>query len=213
MAGLVPLQVPARFHGCDDAVGGRLWEIQRAGQISGALNGALKPGDSFVASIGDRDVAVCDAHLAVGSLHLAIDGKIFQGITDWFPGRSLLLLKHDGHETAFQVSRHAGGYRLVQGGHDLLVSVRSPYAARMASLMPAKALDDMSRLLLCPMPGLITALSVVEGQVVKAGDPLAVVEAMKMENVLYAERDGTIAKILAKQGDNLARDDVILEFQ
>ena len=195
------------------AVAAKLRRTQRAGQISGALNGALRPGDSFVASIGERDVAVCDAHLAVGSLHLAIDGKIFQGITDWFPGRSLLVLKHQGRETAFQISRHAGGYRLLQGGHDLLVSVRSPYATRMASLMLVKAQDDMSRLLLCPMPGLITALSVVEGQMVKAGDPLAVVEAMKMENVLYAERDGTIAKILAKKGDNLARDDVILEFQ
>jgi propionyl-CoA carboxylase alpha chain len=67
--------------------------------------------------------------------------------------------------------------------------------------------------LLCPMPGLITALSVHEGQAVKAGDPLAVVEAMKMENVLLAERDGVIAKVLAKEGDNLGRDDVILEFQ
>jgi propionyl-CoA carboxylase alpha chain len=63
------------------------------------------------------------------------------------------------------------------------------------------------------MPGLITALSVGEGQAVKAGDPLAVVEAMKMENVLLAERDGVIAKVLAKKGDNLGRDDVILEFQ
>ena len=77
----------------------------------------------------------------------------------------------------------------------------------------AKAPPDTSRLLLCPMPGLITALSVAEGQAVKAGDPLAVVEAMKMENVLLAERDGVIAKILAKKGDNLGRDDVILEFQ
>jgi propionyl-CoA carboxylase alpha chain len=80
-------------------------------------------------------------------------------------------------------------------------------------MMPLKTLPDTSRLLLCPMPGLITALAVTEGQAVKAGDPLAVVEAMKMENVLFAERDGTIAKILARKGDNLARDDVILEFR
>ena len=78
--------------------------------------------------------------------------------------------------------------------------------------MPLKPAPDTSRLLLCPMPGLVTALPVSEGQEVKAGDPLAVVEAMKMENVLRAERDGTIAKILAKKGDSLARDDVILEF-
>jgi propionyl-CoA carboxylase alpha chain len=113
----------------------------------------------------------------------------------------------------FQIARYAGGYRLTQGGRELLVSVRSPYAARLAALMVAKAPPDTSRLLLCPMPGLVTALSVSEGQAVKTGDPLAVVEAMKMENVLTAERDGIIAKILAKKGDSLARDDVILEFR
>ncbi len=195
------------------AVAAKLRRTQRASQISGALNGSLKAGDSFIASIDGRDMAICDAHLAVGSLHLAIDGKIFEGVIDWFPGRPLLVLKHGGQETVFQIARHAGGYRLTQGGRDILVSVRSPLAARLADLMPLKTLPDTSRLLLCPMPGLITALTVTEGQAVKAGDPLAVVEAMKMENVLFAERDGTIAKILARKGDNLARDDVILEFQ
>ncbi len=195
------------------AVMAKLRRTQRAGQIGGALKGALKVGDSFVVQVADRVFAVCDAHLAVGSLRLAIDGKIFEAVTDWFPGRPLLSLKHDGRETVFQVSRHAGGYRLNQGGRDQLVNVRPPHAAKLAALMLSKAAPDTSRFLLCPMPGLVTALSVTEGQAVKTGDPLAVVEAMKMENVLTAERDGTIARILVKKGDNLARDDVILEFQ
>ena len=93
----------------------KLLRTQRAGHISGALNGALKPGDSFVVSLADRDIAVCDAHLAVGSLHLAIDGKIFEGVVDWFPGRPLLVLQHQGGETVFQIGRHAGGYRLIAG--------------------------------------------------------------------------------------------------
>jgi len=194
------------------AVAAKLRRTQRAGEISGALKNALKLGDSFVATIAGRDMAVCDAHLAVGSLHLAIDGKIFQAITDWFPGRPLLSLKHQGHETVFQIARHAGFYRLTQGGREFDAIVRSPHAAVLAALMPVKTAPDTSRLLLCPMPGLVTALSVSEGQDVKAGDPLAVVEAMKMENVLRAERDGIVAKILAKKGDSLARDDVILEF-
>jgi propionyl-CoA carboxylase alpha chain len=193
-------------------VAAKLWRTQRAGEISGALKNALKVGDSFVVSIAGRDIAVCDAHLAVGSLHLAIDGKVFEGITDWFPGRPLLTLKHQGQETVFQIARHAGFYRLMQGGREFDAIVRSPYAAKLAAMMPMKMAPDTSRLLLCPMPGLVTAVSVSEGQDVKAGDPLAVVEAMKMENVLRAERDGTVAKILAKKGDNLARDDVILEF-
>jgi propionyl-CoA carboxylase alpha chain len=194
------------------AVAAKLRRTQRAGEISGALKNALKLGDSFVATIAGRDMAVCDAHLAVGSLHLAIDGKIFEGITDWFPGRPLLSLKHQGLETVFQVARHAGFYCLTQGGREFEVIIRSPQAATLAALMPLKVTPDTSRLLLCPMPGLVTALSVSEGQEVKVGDPLAVVEAMKMENVLRAERDGTVAKILAKKGDSLARDDVILEF-
>jgi len=195
------------------AVAAKLCRTQRAGQISGALNGGHQAANSFVVTIAGRDVAVCDAHLAVGSLRLAIDGKIFEAIVDWFPGRPKLILKHQGQETVFQIVRHAGGYQLSQGGREILVSVRSPYAAKLATLMLAKAPPDTSRMLLCPMPGLITALSVAEGQAVKAGDPLAVVEAMKMENVLLAERDGVIAKVLAKKGDNLGRDDVILEFQ
>jgi propionyl-CoA carboxylase alpha chain len=194
------------------SVAAKLRRTQRAGEISGALKNALKLGDSFVATIAGRDMAVCDAHLAVGSLHLAIDGKIFEAITDWFPGRPLLSLKHQGIETVFQVARHAGFYCLTQGGREFEVIVRSPQAAKLAALMPVKVAPDTSRLLLCPMPGLVTALSVSEGQEVKVGDPLAVVEAMKMENVLRAERDGTVAKILAKKGDSLARDDVILEF-
>ncbi len=78
--------------------------------------------------------------------------------------------------------------------------------------MPKKAPPDTSKLLLCPMPGLIVSVNVELGQEVKAGETLAVVEAMKMENVLIAERDGTVNKINAKQGDSLALDDVILEF-
>jgi propionyl-CoA carboxylase alpha chain len=78
--------------------------------------------------------------------------------------------------------------------------------------MPKKAAADTSKLLLCPMPGLVTSVQVEVGQEVKTGEPLAVVEAMKMENVLISERNGTIGKINVKKGDNLALNDVILEF-
>ena len=78
--------------------------------------------------------------------------------------------------------------------------------------MPVKVAADMSKFLLCPMPGLVKAVNVTEGQEVKAGDNLAVVEAMKMENILKAERDGKVKKISAKPGDSLAVDAVILEF-
>jgi propionyl-CoA carboxylase alpha chain len=84
--------------------------------------------------------------------------------------------------------------------------------AALASLMPAKVAADTSKLLLCPMPGLVKSIHVQVGQEVKAGDTLAVVEAMKMENVLRAERDGAVKKVNAKAGDTLAVDAVILEF-
>ena len=84
--------------------------------------------------------------------------------------------------------------------------------AALASLMPEKAAADTSKLLLCPMPGLVKAIHVKVGEEVKAGDALAVVEAMKMENVLRAERDGAVKKVNAKAGDSLAVDAVILEF-
>ena len=84
--------------------------------------------------------------------------------------------------------------------------------AEVAALMPGKAGDDMSKFLLCPMPGLVKAINVAGGADVKAVDALAVVEAMKMENILRAERDGTVKKINAKPGDSLSVDAVIMEF-
>ena len=92
------------------------------------------------------------------------------------------------------------------------LTVRAPGAAELAALMPVKRAADMSQFLLCPMPGLVVSVNVSVGQEVKAGETLAVVEAMKMENVLRAERDGTVKTIKAKKGDSLAVDDMILEF-
>jgi propionyl-CoA carboxylase alpha chain len=91
--------------------------------------------------------------------------------------------------------------------------VLSPRAAELLALMPDKKAADTSRLLLSPMPGLLSSVVVAQGQEVKAGEPLAIVEAMKMENVLRAERDGRVARIRANPGDNLAVDQVILEFE
>jgi propionyl-CoA carboxylase alpha chain len=87
-----------------------------------------------------------------------------------------------------------------------------PRTAELERLMPVKQAPDTSKFLLCPMPGLVVSLAVAVGQQVKAGETLAIVEAMKMENVLRAERDVTVAKINAKPGDSLAVDAVIMEF-
>jgi len=91
--------------------------------------------------------------------------------------------------------------------------VLTPLGAKYHDLMPVKAPPDTSKFLLSPMPGLLTRLAIEPGQEVKAGEDLAIIEAMKMENVLRAERDSVVAKVLAKPGDSLAVDQPILEFE
>jgi propionyl-CoA carboxylase alpha chain len=104
------------------------------------------------------------------------------------------------------------GLRLFHAGASLKASVLVPRVAELARLMPTKRPPDTSRFLLSPMPGLLKAVAVKAGQEVKAGEELCVVEAMKMENILRAERDGTISKLHAAVGDSLAVDQKILEF-
>ena len=194
------------------AVAARLARALRASGISGTLNGAHRVPSEFVVTLDERNFAVSGANLAAGNLHLLIDGKPFTAITEWHPGQPTMVLVTENGDFAIQITRAIGGYKLGQGGRTVTVAVRSPQAASLAALMPKKAAADTSKMLLCPMPGLIVSINVAEGQEVKAGETLAVVEAMKMENVLTAERDGTIKKVNAAKGDSLALDDVILEF-
>ncbi len=118
----------------------------------------------------------------------------------------------DGAEIAVQVRPIPNGLTLSYRGIQAPTYVYTQREAELAALMPIKVPADMSKFLLCPMPGLVKAVNVTEGQDVKAGDNLAVVEAMKMENILKAERDGKVKKVAAKPGDSLAVDAVIIEF-
>ncbi|MGH7046379.1 MAG: acetyl-CoA carboxylase biotin carboxylase subunit [Stellaceae bacterium] len=133
--------------------------------------------------------------------------------TGWQPGRALLRIGIGAEVATVQIERlSALEFRLVHRGVIRRARVLTPRIAELLALMPQKQAADTSRLLLSPMPGLLSSLAVVEGQEVKTGEPLAIVEAMKMENVLRAERDGRIAAIRARPGDSLAVDQVILEF-
>jgi propionyl-CoA carboxylase alpha chain len=141
-------------------------------------------------------------------------GEIWVAATDWRPGLPLLHLRLDDRIVTVQIERLPGRtFRLVHRGVIRRAQVLPPRAAELAALMPEKVAADTSRLVQSPMPGLLTAVVVAEGQEVKAGEALVVVEAMKMENVLRAERDGKVAKLRAKPGDSLAVDQVILEFE
>jgi propionyl-CoA carboxylase alpha chain len=190
----------------------KLMRTLRAGAISGTLNGPHLAAAEFVAGLDGKSHAIAEAHIHSGKFFARIDGEPFQAATDWHPGQPVMHLREKDSEVAIHIDRAQGAYRLRQGGMQALVSIRSPRAAELAGLMLKKAAADTSKFLLCPMPGLVVSVNVQLGQAVKAGETLAVVEAMKMENVLLAERDGTVKTINAKKGDSLALDEVILEF-
>jgi len=207
-----PLDNESRRSFVAAAVAARLVRALRASGISGTMNGAHRVASELVVSLDGKDFAVAGANLAAGNLHLLINGKPFRAITEWQPGQPIMVLSTTSGDYTIQLTRVQGGYKLGQGGRTVTAVVRSPEAAALAALMPKKIAADTSKMLICPMPGLIVSVNVAVGQEVKAGETLAVVEAMKMENVLVAERDGTIKKINAAKGDSLALDDVILEF-
>ncbi len=194
------------------AVAAKLARTKRASGISGTLNGPFHGSETFTVTLENAEIAVSDAFLKSDTLFCKIDGADYSAGVKWRPGQLMLRIRDEGQEYAIQLVRLPGTYLLSQGGHQALVTVRSTRAAELAKFMPKKSRIDTSKKLLCPMPSLVVSIIVDRGQEVKAGEPLAVVEAMKMENVLIAERDGTIGDIKVRAGDNLALNDVILEF-
>jgi propionyl-CoA carboxylase alpha chain len=194
------------------AVAAKLARTKRASGISGTLNGPFAGSEKYTVTLEAEQFAVDDAFLSGGELFCKINGADYTAGFKWRPGQPMLRICDEGHEYAVQLQRLPGAYRLSQGGHQAFVTVRAPRAAELAKFMPKRGRGEASKNLLCPMPGLVVSIIVGRGQEVKAGEPLAVVEAMKMENVLLADRDVTIGEIKAKPGDNLALNDVILEF-
>ncbi|MER2508805.1 MAG: acetyl/propionyl/methylcrotonyl-CoA carboxylase subunit alpha [Amaricoccus sp.] len=191
----------------------RVAEIRRA-RITGRMdNHERKVGSDWVVSLGREHFPVMIAADREGSTVEFGDGTRHRVVSSWTPGQSLARMVVDGEPLVLKVSRITGGFRVRLRGADLKATVLSPRMADLAALMPEKAPPDTSRLLLCPMPGLVVRIDVKVGDEVFDGQALAMVEAMKMENVLRAERNAKVSKILAKPGDSLAVDDVILEFE
>ncbi|HLX14677.1 MAG TPA: acetyl/propionyl/methylcrotonyl-CoA carboxylase subunit alpha [Bradyrhizobium sp.] len=139
-------------------------------------------------------------------------GQAHRLVSPWKPGDPVWQGTIDGHLVAMQVRPVPNGFRLAHQGHEVAVQVFTEAEATAARLMPAITASDTGKKVLCPMPGLVVSIAVTEGQEVKAGETLAVVEAMKMQNVLRAERDGVVKKIHATAGATLAVDALILEF-
>ncbi|KQV81826.1 acetyl/propionyl/methylcrotonyl-CoA carboxylase subunit alpha [Rhizobium sp. Root1220] len=173
------------------------------------------PREQWTVRLGDVYV---EAQLVDGlvtipfDMDIAIAGKISNIVTDWRPGDAVWRGKVGGQSVTAQIRPILNGIRVDWQGLSVKAKVFTPRHAALDKLMPVKLPPDTSNFLLCPMPGLVVAIAVTEGQEVKAGETLAVVEAMKMENVLRAERDLTVSRINAKPGESLAVDAVIMEF-
>ncbi|HCB77106.1 MAG TPA: acetyl/propionyl-CoA carboxylase subunit alpha [Sphingomonas bacterium] len=179
----------------------------RARTIGGQLGDALTAPQRWAVRIGEQDFAV---DLAKG---VNVDGQKLSVEHDFRPGARLVHAVIDGEPLSVQVAPTRGGWRLTTRGAAHNVRVLPAHIAPLAAHMIEKLPPDTSKFLLCPMPGLLTRLEVAEGDRVEAGQPLAVVEAMKMENILRAERAGTVAKVNHQPGESLAVDAAILEFE
>jgi propionyl-CoA carboxylase alpha chain len=142
-----------------------------------------------------------------------LEGSEHRVALAWNPGTPVATADVDGARLTLQIDRDGIGWRLMHGGATIRVTVLPPRIATLLEHMPARQAPDLSRYLLSPMPGLLLSLAVAEGQEVKAGEPLATVEAMKMENLLRADRNCTVAKVHAAVGDSLTVDQKILEFE
>ncbi len=191
----------------------RVAEIRRT-RISGRLgNHERHVGDDWVVAIQGEEIAVRVAADRDGATVHFADGAAHRVTSDWTPGQSLARLEVDGEPVVLKVDKIPAGQRIRTRGADLKAYVRTPRQAELARLMPEKLPPDTSKFLLCPMPGLVVKISVEEGQEVQEGQALATVEAMKMENILRAERRGVVKKINAAAGASLKVDDVIMEFE
>jgi propionyl-CoA carboxylase alpha chain len=190
--------------------------LTRAAGISGQL-----PGHGFRIT-ADQVVVVQRAGGAAthhpvqvqlnGSVTVKLGERTFDFTSDWSFGRMRIEGLCNGRPFAAQVERHGLSFRVIHGGTRIDALVLSPRAAELLKLMPYKAPPDTSKFLLAPMPGLLADIHVQPGQQVVAGERLAVIEAMKMENILTAAQDGTVAEILAARGESLSVDQPILMF-
>ena len=191
----------------------RVQEIRDA-RISGRMgNHEREVGTDFVISLGGQDCAVNIAADKQGANVTFADGTTHRIASDWVPGVPLAVMDVDGARVVIKVERVPGGYRMRHRGADLKVAIRTPRTFELSKHMLEKVPPDTSKFLLCPMPGLVVSIAVAEGDEVQEGQALCTVEAMKMENVLRAERKGVVAKINAAAGASLRVDEVIMEFE
>ena len=188
-------------------------EEERASLLSNQLTGHEHVANrDWVVVVGDQQSTV-SVELTESGYMVSLGNSDYQVETNWSLGEPLFKADVNGKDISVQVERSAKGYRLLYRGAEINAQILSPKAALLSAHMVYKAPADMSKFLLSPMPGLLVKMAVKEGQEVKEGEELAVVEAMKMENSLRAVQDGIVGKISAVEGGSLMVDEIILEFE
>ncbi len=182
-------------------------EADRARRIDGQLGRRLRPPADWVVTIDGTDHAV-----TVSTDGIVVDGEDLDVALEYTPGDRMVMVE-GAEDLSVRIARTRSGFTLTTRGASHAVRVLPARAAPYARHMIEKVAPDLSKFLICPMPGLLVRLDVGAGDKVEAGQPLAVVEAMKMENILRAEKTGTVKSVEAKAGDSLAVDQVILELE
>jgi propionyl-CoA carboxylase alpha chain len=222
--GLIAEEYPKGFNAADVphddpamlvAVAGAIHRqyLARNATISGQMPGhEYHPGESFVVLVSGQRHSI-NVSEAQGGWDVVLGDSIYALRSTWQFGDLLYQGTVNGQAVCMQIERRGLTYRLFHWGVQADIQVMSARSADLQTLMPVKAAPDMSKFLLSPMPGLLTQVAVTQGQEVKAGEILAKIEAMKMENVLKAERDCVVDKLLAKPGESLAVDQAIIAFR
>ncbi len=191
--------------------------LDRAAGIYGQLEGhEVQIPTEFVVAAGEAgkmNYVATSIHETARGYEVTVDGSAYKIDSDWNPGQIIYKATVNGRGIALQVERMGMFYRLQFDGVRIDSMVLTPQAAEMQKLMPFKEPPDMSKFLLSPMPGLLVDVAVTVGQKVEAGQRLAAIEAMKMENVLVATQDGVVAAVMAAKGESLAVDQEILRFE
>ena len=191
----------------------RVAEIRRT-RISGTMdNHTRRVGDDWMVTLQGMVYPVKIAADAHGSTVKFEDGQSLRVESDWAPGQPLARLSVGGEPVVIKTAKIPMGFRMRLRGADLKVLVQTPRQKELSGHMLEKLPPDTSKFLLCPMPGLVVKISVEAGQEVQEGQALATVEAMKMENILKAERKGVVKSVKAAPGASLKVDDVIMEFE
>ena len=217
--GFIAEEYPEGFHGAPTdgtitralaAIAGFMAsaEADRARRTDGQLGDRLEPPAKWQVTIDGAPQKV-----KIGEKHIKIEGDRIDIALEYTPGDRLVVAEIDETELAVKVAKTRTGWRMTTRGRIHDVRVLPWHIAPLTQHMIEKIPPDLSKFLICPMPGLLVALHVGEGDKVEAGQPLATVEAMKMENILRAEKAGTVNTVNAAQGDSLAVDAVILEME